>query len=78
MFTMEYFISSSFKNGTSLRGRGFSDWTLKNADDATDSSLIGLTSKKISAIFCHLAMETHKPHPEKVVVIDFTPLIPSH
>lgn len=49
-------------------GERFSNWTLKNADDATDSSLIGLTSKKILVIVCHLAMETHKPQPEKAVV----------
>lgn len=77
MFTMEYFISALFKKGTSPRGRGFSDWTLKNADDARDSSLIGHTRNKILVIVCHLVMETHKPQPEKAVVVDFPPLIPS-
>lgn len=68
---MEYFISSSLKKGTFPQGRGFSGWTLKDADDATDPSLIGVTSKKILVIVCHLAMENHKP--EKAVVIDFHP-----
>lgn len=54
-----------------------SDWSVKNADDASVSLLIGFTGseKRILVIICHLVMEICKSQPEDAVVVDFPPLI---